>query len=727
MPAGDVVRYAAWMAAGVTLPGTLLWRAGRGTPRSFVEDVAGGAALGVAMQILIYIPLRWLGAPALIVAWPVAVVAAFAGIPRLRKHWRPRDLPRAPAGWSWAVAILTALIFAWMAFSFFRTHPMTGPVAATPYVDMPYHLALAGEIKHHMPPTWPYVLSEPLHHHWFAQADIAASSWATGLEMRMILLRLQLFPLLAIAITLTAVTASRVARRWWPGPVAIIAGWFASAFTPYLWAAGDVFADQRLLSPFHWQSPSSLVGAAVFAGAALLAVDRLRDERPATGQWVLLCVLLAASMGAKSTLLPLTLAGAWMTALVRIAQGRGIGRSTLGLLVAGTFFMGVSAALIYGAEPYGLEWKPLDFIRKLPLPAAVGLRPAGSPELPLPPVLAVAAMALIAWLARGAPAAGLLRGKPRDSAIPFLAGMVAAGVATAVLFTHPGTSQVYFLRSAFPFLGVLAAAGLAAMVPRERPGGPILMLLAIAAAGGAMIAWLAGLGQPSPPSLAREPSRAAALLQTFKPMLAFAAACGAITVALSIARVRAAGLRGITAALIACIVAGAGLTPTVREVVRISETLTITGLTPPPDGTNGRTIPAEAIAAARWLRAHSTPGQIVATNVHCRVFTGFGCENRHFWISAYTERRVLVEGWGYTGFAMRARNRFTYARFRDPDRLTDNDRAFATPSSATVGLLRRRYGVTWLFVDERYDTPDRELSAYADLRYRNGPFVVYRI
>lgn len=59
-------------------------------------------------------------------------------------------------------------------------------------------------------------------------------------------------------------------------------------------------------------------------------------------------------------------------------------------------------------------------------------------------------------------------------------------------------------------------------------------------------------------------------------------------------------------------------------------------------------LPLSRVDAARWVRDQSAPGDVLATNVHCLATGPDGyCDPRSFWLSAYAERRVLVEGWGF--------------------------------------------------------------------------------
>jgi len=134
-------------------------------------------------------------------------------------------------------------------------------------------------------------------------------------------------------------------------------------------------------------------------------------------------------------------------------------------------------------------------------------------------------------------------------------------------------------------------------------------------------------------------------------------------------------------------------------------------------------LPRSRVEAARWVRDHSAPGDVLATNVHCLVSRPDGyCDPRSFWLSAYAERRVLVEGWA---FAPRVSETGDW-RFWDPDRLRRNDLAFSAPTPEGLAYLRDR-GVRWLVVDRAVSPESPGLAALAARRYDDGRLAVYAI
>jgi hypothetical protein len=148
---------------------------------------------------------------------------------------------------------------------------------------------------------------------------------------------------------------------------------------------------------------------------------------------------------------------------------------------------------------------------------------------------------------------------------------------------------------------------------------------------------------------------------------------------------------------------------------------------PPVDPS--RVVTSAESGAAQWLRAHSRPTDVVATNVHCLARkTVEHCDARAFWVGALTERQVYIGGWAYTSAAreMHGREGLTYKqqRFHDPARFAANEAVFANPTAAAVDHLRSA-GVRFLYADELASPVSPKLADVARLVHRDGTVSIY--
>jgi len=291
-----------------------------------------------------------------------------------------------------------------------------------------------------------------------------------------------------------------------------------------------------------------------------------------------------------------------------------------------------------------------------------------------------------------------------------------------VVFTYPGQSQLYYLKGAAGAFGLLAAAGLQALLPDRGADRRLILLAAGAALVGAIIVLVLGnLGPRTVPTIARV-HLSGVLLATIPAVLALVGAAVVAWLLFAWAARRDAIPRGATTLLVVAMVMGFSL-PAVG-------TLLISPIRGP--NPSDLVIPAEGIGAARWLRDHSDPSELVATNLHCRIGTPVDsvCDARHFWVSAFAERRMLVEGWAYTppasAYGIAHGGGVNRVPFWDPSLLSANDIAFATPSAESLATLRDRYGVRWLFADLA-SAPADSLGQWADLRHREGSFGIYEL
>jgi hypothetical protein len=99
-------------------------------------------------------------------------------------------------------------------------------------------------------------------------------------------------------------------------------------------------------------------------------------------------------------------------------------------------------------------------------------------------------------------------------------------------------------------------------------------------------------------------------------------------------------------------------------------------------------------------------------------------------VTAFSERRVLIEGWAYTPTNLanwKSGKSLLEEEFWDRRRSDANREAFREPSAHAVARLGERYGVDWLFVDESLMGPYARLGDFAELRFRSGDHSLYAV
>lgn len=712
--AQDVVTFTLYSVLGIAVPGALVWRGLLGRPSHIATDLAAGTAIGFSIEIPVYVLCRTLDVPIAVLIWPLVTLLAFTAVPRLRRHWRGSG-ERQTVGVTLTYVVLWSYVLVSSAMSVFRTEGLSGPAAERPYVDIPFHLALTGELKHHFPARIPYVAGQSLDYHWYVYAHIAAASWLTGIEPQVLILRLIALPMLAAFGVLVVAVGRDLTGRDWPGLLAIALTCIATVTSPYTWDSST-----PAVSPLDvaWLSPTQTFAMVIFGGLVLALVGILHGTYGRRrGPWIVLFLTAGAAAGSKATFLPLLAAGAGCVLAAQLIRVRRVGPIGWVFAIIGGWLV-FAQFVLFGDGTEGMVVAPLNTAKRTLYGVAVFGR--DRPANHYPALLVICALILAAWAFAWAGGIGMLTREVRsDAATWLIAGIGAAGVCAVFAFDHPALSQYYFLMSSRPYVSLAAAVGLAALA---RPAGRRRTVLWVV--GGAL--GIAAVYTVQATAGRTEASGGHLLIAFAVPFVVLVAVLVALAGSLVVVgrhwRLDRRAIAGAVAVMAIATVAPAavGRLDVYRQAVTTTHRRNVVSA--------AASLPPGAIRAMRWLRDHSDPDDLVATNEHCRMTSTTVCDARDFWVSGYSERRVLVEGWAYTRTALAHATQYSGAAggpYWDPALLASNDVVFVSPTVADVEALASRYGVRWLVAAGSSTSP--LLGSVATLRFETAGVHVYEI
>lgn len=704
-PVRSAAVYLAYVVVVIALPGVVLLRRLTGGLGWRYADIVLGAVFGLALEMPCYLLGRGIGLPRLPLVLPVvAAVVWRQGRSGPRAAVRP--LSRAALAGTFAGP---ALLAAWYARVGSQYIPLDGPLALRPNSDTPYQLAVAGELAHHFPPQVPYVAGEPLHYHWMAYGHVASAHWATGIELDRLVSVLVPYLLLSLLVTgisaVTLVLSGRAAAAATGGLAAVVAG----DFGPWSWTDLSGFLTDTPVSFSSIVSPTQTTAAVLMLPLVAVTAElyRRRDrDQPAGGCWAVAAVLLLVMSATKATALPVFGAGlATVFGYRLLVRPRRV--DTTGLLLAG-FVAGsylLSYYLVLGGTAAGMTTGAGESYRQL-LEVIVGSKlttAVGGAGIVL-----LAALLVLGWLLP-AVAVALVPHRPDrlDPGLVMCLGSLLGAVAGFSVVSHWSVSQLFLVRTGAVFGVLLIAWGLACL-PRSSLRYAVPALLA-----GAGVSVATRRLFPAPPNGCADAGCAVERI-ALPPVTALAA--GLVAAALVVLALRAPARARLPS--VACALLGLTLAPSLGQL-----------RSPAPITTAQPSIPDGGISAARYIRGHSPPHELVATNVHCRTPNQDPCSPMSFWLAGYAERRVLVQGWAYVSRTNAAPDRAAALSgpFWDPSRLTANDAVFTDPTEANLAVLRDRYGVRWLLADRRVRPVPSRLATLTDLRFTAGDTQVYRL
>lgn len=723
VPVGSVLRYTFYLVSCVALPGVIAWRlllahlhvVDEDTSPTWFEDLTLGSIFGFGLQLPFFFVGVAIGMPLLALALPVVALIVALATPFGRSVV---TLPtrRLDVRASWALTVVILYGVAWLGRKSFPNRPLSLAAKDSPSPDETFHQALIADISHRFPPEVPFFLGTRLDYHWFVHAQIATSNAVTGLDS-VLMLRI-LIPTLGLVLAILGLGA--VALRLTGRPI-------AAFIAPALLVAGafhlngPAFASGIFLEPYlsnrFVTSPTQSYGVMMSMPALMLILEVLRS-RTGTSRltWVTLTLALLALSGSKATFMPVFVCGIIAVWVVHLLVHRRIDKtaSRLSLLmIAVTTF---AQFVIFGGQGGGMAFAPFRTVD-----AALSNQDI---DATLTSYVLMSLAILVGWLLYGVGVVGLLKQRMwADPRAVWMLVTILAGIGVPFLLFRSGLSQLWFSRSVAEIVVLVSAWGMACVLPRPLTRRQAGFLAGIVAA--------AGLGAYAVSSFVE--SRSGGTGATVTSLLATAVAPFAVAtvflVVWLVARRNASGRApGVTVLLVFLL--GLGTVNVAAFGYQV--------MTEPTQVYRHRVgeeplFAAGGLDAAVYIADHSSPNEVVATNVHCAQPQGQRCDNRNFWIAAYTERRIVVEGWGYTAATNdigEPTSRNAYLPIPDPERLKINDAAFEEPSRGTVGRLVETYNVSWLFVAKKYpaDIPGlRRVNGLLGVSFENSHYLVFRV
>ncbi len=694
------------------VPGALLWRWLRPGRDPWLAALVLGAVVVHAASVPWYLLVRFLGVPFAVWVLPVLIVVAVLS----SRSARGRVLAPSPTlpwwfGLNVAAAVAGAVLLLWN----HRWLSSTG--FRWVGTDYTYLLSLAGELRNHVPPTVPFVTGEPLQYHWFSLADVASTSWLAGQELDLLTIALMPVAMLIVGLVAFALLGYRFTGSATGGVVALWLAVCVGSLNPF-GSFTNTIIDSTLLR-ISWQGSPTQAYAQVLAIAFLyVLIDVLdRRHRPHRADLVLLVLLVAVLAGAKATFIPVLGAGALLAAAVAWRQRLPIARRIflVGVLL-GCGLVFAQLVLFQGATQ-GMRVAAQDSLAQVA--TVLGLVEPGTVQL-----VAVGVLLLVTWLAPLVVAFGhraeddLEVGDPgRADALVrwWIWGMVASSIAAAILLTQPGFSQYFFLRAGLPFAYLLVAAALLTLWRLAT------VRVRWAAVGTGLLGLLLCRLLREGVDLADQAPGTADLLWPLATIVAATVLVGGI------AAVSAAPSRRRTVAFLLAgtftLGIGAGRTIDLADQLGTAP-LPVSSLTTAP------VVPPGGIEAARHVRDRSDPDDLFATNAHCGLPDQEPCRNAAFWMSAWAERRAVVEGWGFTARANATGDTLwavLTAPFWDPELLALNDEVFLRPGQESLDALLERFAVRWLIVDRRFPADLPGLRKLMPVHQRFGEVVVFDV
>lgn len=722
-----LLRFFAYEALWVVLPGCLLYILLSPKPGGRLRTLAIGWPLGYAMEVGAFaltaaLHVRWalvlLPLGSLILGGLVFVRAGPRERLRAVLMGSPGASGTAPASSLLPPLALSAAVVL-LAFTFFASTPLPEHARSVSYSeDNVFDITLAGEARHHWPITESWIAGQPLHYYTGVFQHTAALNQVMGISLATSFLRLLPSTMFLIAALQLWALGSTLGRSRWVGPLA--AGLLLMTQDVNLDPLKSLVLQINPFTQFSL-SPSFAFGVPFFLGALLLIQTRLVASSDGAGRgWdiagllLMVAVFVAGLASAKAFGAFDFVGGLGLYWLLQTVRGKGSRTLTYCTAMAGVAVLAIYFLMIAGGGAATMGVHPLAFLQEgntLERATHLAKRIAGPSLYPL--VLAAGSGVLAVCALAPLLGAGWLlwreRGLPRSTEL--LASVFIVGLAGYMTLGAPGGVEGVFFVYGYIALVPVAALGLVrlwAETPMAVKQGLLRIAAALLALGVLIAAvsasvTLTGLAEKAWFALAYGSVAIVVVLVVWRLQQRYAvslssrwariAAC-AIPLLLALALVKPVALAG----------SGAW-----KTVVGKRTSLADTGIE------YGMTAPL--YTGLLWVRAHTTPCDLLAVNNH--YDNAKREESVYFYYSAFSERRVFLESWRYTAGGQTGGLPY-------PWRFALNQRAVAQGEPAALRELAQR-GVSYVLIDKTHVGGPHEPASVSQLVFSNSALDVYRL
>jgi len=744
--ASEALRYVAFEALYVLLPGCLLYILLSGSPGGWLRVVAIGWPVGYAVELGAFSLTADVGARELFSFLPLIAAATIGPLIYARDRMRLRELlyrvrfhpGTSEQGYRLDVLLVSAAVtigLVLLAFRFFALFPLPRDAQSVYYSgDNLYHISIAAEARHHWPVTAPYTAGTSLRYYIGAFLHFAAVNQAVGVSLSAIVLRL--FPstmVVVIALQLwllgSLVSGKAARNRRWVGPVCVI----------LFLVVEDLNLDPTRATGYGPDifnsipgSPTASLGVVFFLGLLALVHTPIASGFKGSA---------AASRRRQGSVIGLDLAR-WLGLLGIIALGAGASKifaavDFIGGLGVYSFWCALtgkirrwllySLALTIGCYfatdrllLSGNELAPTLAIRPFAFVESTILWPLLTGHSAIrPAIVALAGVAVCVAVFTPLLGSVWLLFKPRVSSsfAVFLIAQFTCSVVAYALLIFINESLLYLLWYGYIAMLPVGALGLTQLwssIP-ERSRARTLRACATTLTAGIALAGsthiLSGIGVLS------EAKRTSWYVWY---VVAYGG-IGALILffALRLEHSFTAVLSSRASRVLVCCVplmVTLGLVkPVALSAPRLFEVVLHRRI-PAPDTSEHPGLNAALYKGLIWVRNHTTPCDVLAVNTHLRA----GVEDDHYpYYSALTERRIFLEAWNTTVRGTRGEQAFP-ARFALNSDATQRGDPRALRDLAQIG-------VSYVLIDKTHDGGAPEPVSVSRLVFSNSALNVYRL